>query len=72
MKSNRLFLFLVVLFAFVLISSAGRTLDTTFQSQNEKPKGDDVVKAEKVVQPDKAAGCCGCWRCWPPKRGRRL
>ncbi|KAI3757204.1 hypothetical protein L6452_04738 [Arctium lappa] len=72
MKSNRLSLFLVVLFAFVLISSTGRTLHATFQSQDEKPKGDAVVKAEKAVQPGKAAGCCGCWPCWPPKRGRLL
>ncbi|KVI07442.1 hypothetical protein Ccrd_014242 [Cynara cardunculus var. scolymus] len=39
MKSTRLSFFLVVLFALILVSSAGRAPHATFGIQNNKPKG---------------------------------
>ncbi|KAL7583917.1 hypothetical protein Lser_V15G43290 [Lactuca serriola] len=62
--------FLVALFAFILISSAGRTHQTTVQPRTNKEKGDAVVEPERAVHTDDEWG--GCWGCWNNHDRRRL
>ncbi|KAL7610675.1 hypothetical protein Lser_V15G10629 [Lactuca serriola] len=70
MKLNGLTFFLVVLFAFILFSAAGRTHPTTLQPQTPKQK---AIESEKVVESDGGPSTWGgCWGCWKNHDRRHL
>ncbi|KAM0004264.1 hypothetical protein Hdeb2414_s0011g00366721 [Helianthus debilis subsp. tardiflorus] len=67
MKTRGVALFLVVLFTLAIISSAGRTHQTTTRRlQDHRQTG--TVKADKVAHPNNDWG--GCWGCWNHDRRR--